>query len=334
MAAKRKGGLKLNAICAKLSRQVVVEKRAEASSHAEGSPPRPWDQERSGPESGAARAPRSEEDKRRAVIEKWVNGEYSEEPVPTPVLGRIAREGLELPPEGVYMVQPQGCSDEEDHAEEPSKDGGALEEKDSDGAASKEDSGSSAKQAPAYRAQYRAQYLAQEGRSGQHRELHRPAVCTFCYLELSWRSPGQALFSRHSPRPPLPSLHLYAQPSQQDVSGPPGLRPSQCILLQPAAPAVRGPLAHLSPARHRGPALLVSVPWGSRAALCSFCSRGGSCRQGGRQDNSPRIWAFSLPPASFPVVAGALRLPCPLPEPFPCSEGRISSQCGEPCAAT
>uniref|UniRef100_A0A2K6K172 Castor zinc finger 1 n=1 Tax=Rhinopithecus bieti TaxID=61621 RepID=A0A2K6K172_RHIBE len=147
MAPKRKGGLKLNAICAKLSRQVVVEKRADAGSHAEGSPSRPRDPERSGPESGAARAPRSEEDKRRAVIEKWVNGEYSEEPAPTPVLGRIAREGLELPPEGVYMVQPQGCSDEEDHAEEPSKDGGALEEKDSDGAASKEDSGPSAKQA-------------------------------------------------------------------------------------------------------------------------------------------------------------------------------------------
>uniref|UniRef100_A0A2K5W516 Castor zinc finger 1 n=1 Tax=Macaca fascicularis TaxID=9541 RepID=A0A2K5W516_MACFA len=44
------------------------------------------------------------------------------------------------------MVQPQGCSDEEDHAEEPSKDSGALEEKDSDGAATKEDSGPSAKQ--------------------------------------------------------------------------------------------------------------------------------------------------------------------------------------------
>uniref|UniRef100_A0A8I5R9D3 C2H2-type domain-containing protein n=1 Tax=Papio anubis TaxID=9555 RepID=A0A8I5R9D3_PAPAN len=146
MAPKRKGGLKLNAICAKLSRQVVVEKRADAGSHAEGSPSRPRDPERSGPESGAARAPRSEEDKRRAVIEKWVNGEYSEEPAPTPVLGRIAREGLELPPEGVYMVQPQGCSDEEDHAEEPSKDSGALEEKDSDGAATKEDSGPSAKQ--------------------------------------------------------------------------------------------------------------------------------------------------------------------------------------------
>ena len=81
------------------------------------------------------------------MIEKWVNGEYSEEPAPVPVLGRIAREGLELPPEGVYMVQPQGCSDEEDHGEEPPKDGSVLEEKDSDGAASKDDGGPSTKQA-------------------------------------------------------------------------------------------------------------------------------------------------------------------------------------------
>ncbi|EDL14840.1 mCG132113 [Mus musculus] len=97
MAAKRKGGLKLNAICAKLSRQVVVEKGAEAGSQAE-------------------------------------------------VLARIARD-QELPPEGVYMVQPQGCSDEEDHAEEPSKDNSVLEEKESDGTASKDDSGPSARQA-------------------------------------------------------------------------------------------------------------------------------------------------------------------------------------------
>lgn len=146
MAAKRKGGLKLNAICAKLSRQVVVEKGAEAGSQAEGSPLHPRDKERSGPESGVSRAPRSEEDKRRAVIEKWVNGEYCEDPAPTPVLGRIARD-QELPPEGVYMVQPQGCSDEEDHAEEPSKDNSVLEEKESDGTASKDDSGPSTRQA-------------------------------------------------------------------------------------------------------------------------------------------------------------------------------------------
>lgn len=143
MAAKRKGGLKLNAICAKLSRQVVVEKGAEAGPPAEGSSLRPRDRE-----TGVARGARSEEDKRRAVIEKWVNGEYSEEPAPAPGLGRIGREGLELPPEGVYMVQPQGCSDEEDHGEEPPKDGsGVVEQKEPDGAASKDDSGPGAKQA-------------------------------------------------------------------------------------------------------------------------------------------------------------------------------------------
>ncbi|XP_027433904.1 zinc finger protein castor homolog 1 isoform X2 [Zalophus californianus] len=143
MAAKRKGGLKLNAICAKLSRQVVVEKGAEAGPQAEGSPLRPRDRE-----AGMARGTRSEEDKRRAVIEKWVNGEYSEEPAPTLGLGRMGREGLELPPEGVYMVQPQGCSDEEDHGEEPPKDGsGVADEKESDGAASKDNSSPGAKQA-------------------------------------------------------------------------------------------------------------------------------------------------------------------------------------------
>lgn len=125
MAAKRKGGLKLNAICAKLSRQVVVEKSAEASAQPTGSPRRPQDKE-----AGVARAPRSEEDTRRAAIEKWVNGEYSEEPAPAPLLGRSPREGPELPPEGVYMVQPQGCSDEEGPGHEPPKD-----EKDSDGPA-------------------------------------------------------------------------------------------------------------------------------------------------------------------------------------------------------
>nr|XP_036855548.1 zinc finger protein castor homolog 1 isoform X4 [Manis javanica] len=148
MAAKRKGGLKLNAICAKLSRQVVVEKGAEAGSHTEGSPLRSRDKERGGAEPGVARAPRSEEDKRRAVIEKWVNGEYSEEPGPVPISGRLVREGLELPPEGVYMVQPQGCSDEEDHSQELSKDGSVIvEEKDLDRVASKDDSSPRAKQA-------------------------------------------------------------------------------------------------------------------------------------------------------------------------------------------
>lgn len=178
MAAKRKGGLKLNAICAKLSRQVVVEKGAEAGSQAEDSLLRPRDKERSGPESGVARAPRSEEDKRRAVIEKWVNGEYSEEPAPVPMLGRITREGLELPPEGVYMVQPQGCSDEEDHAEEPSKDG-SVPEKDSDGAASKDDSSPSIKQASGGCLAVEGQVEAGKGRNtvGQPRGKGRVSRC-------------------------------------------------------------------------------------------------------------------------------------------------------------
>lgn len=133
MATKRKGGLKLNAICAKLSRQVVVEKGAGGGSQPQGSPLRPQDRDL-----GAARGPRSEEDKRRAVIEKWVNGEYSEEPAPTPLLGRLSREGPELPPEGVYMVQPQGCSDEEDQGHEPAR---GTAEKDPDSSASKGDGG-------------------------------------------------------------------------------------------------------------------------------------------------------------------------------------------------
>uniref|UniRef100_A0A3B4BGH5 C2H2-type domain-containing protein n=1 Tax=Periophthalmus magnuspinnatus TaxID=409849 RepID=A0A3B4BGH5_9GOBI len=92
MAAKRKGGLKLNAICAKLSRQ-----NESLSQSLE------------------------EDQKRREAIEKWVNGEYGEEP-----LGDCDDEESSLrvsndedcPPEGVYMVQPKGCSDDEDNAEE------------------------------------------------------------------------------------------------------------------------------------------------------------------------------------------------------------------------
>ncbi|XP_027699724.1 zinc finger protein castor homolog 1 [Vombatus ursinus] len=155
MAAKRKGGLKLNAICAKLSRQVVVEQGAETGPQPEGgqgNPLRPREKEQGGGvEAKVTQTPRSEEDRRRAVIEKWVNGEYSEEPSPAPIIGRSVREGLELPPEGVYMVQPQGCSDEEDHAEETrgpaSQSSGFLEERDSDGPAPKEEGASNAKQA-------------------------------------------------------------------------------------------------------------------------------------------------------------------------------------------
>ncbi|XP_026542239.1 zinc finger protein castor homolog 1 [Notechis scutatus] len=161
MAAKRKGGLKLNAICAKLSRQVVVEHKAPEQGHVDKAP-LGW--ESAGGETAApkdvaqavAKEPgpkfsegtKIEEDKRREVIEKWVNGEYSEDPL----LGRIeskepkAPEGTEVPPEGVYMVQPKGCSDDEDNgdeAEQPAKDsqdGSFVDDRDSDGPPLKDES--------------------------------------------------------------------------------------------------------------------------------------------------------------------------------------------------
>lgn len=153
MAAKRKGGLKLNAICAKLSRQVVVEHKAPEQGHVDKAP-LGW--ESAGGDTAApkdvaqavAKEPgpkfsegtKIEEDKRREVIEKWVNGEYSEDPL----LGRIenkepkAPEGTEVPPEGVYMVQPKGCSDDEDNGDEAeppkdSQDGSFVDDRDSDG---------------------------------------------------------------------------------------------------------------------------------------------------------------------------------------------------------
>ncbi|KAL8198324.1 UNVERIFIED_CONTAM: Zinc finger protein castor 1 [Gekko kuhli] len=153
MAAKRKGGLKLNAICAKLSRQVVVDHKGSEQAQTGKAPqgrggtggsnkelPQPGGKEPGAefPE-GADCVQKIEEDKRREVIEKWVNGEYSEEAL----LGRIENkegkgsEGAEVPPEGVYMVQPKGCSDEEDNGDdaEPqrgSQDGSFLDERDSD----------------------------------------------------------------------------------------------------------------------------------------------------------------------------------------------------------
>ncbi|KAJ8264990.1 hypothetical protein COCON_G00140890, partial [Conger conger] len=84
MAAKRKGGLKLNAICAKLSRQVVYD---GSSQHAEGDPSLPDNSEKGSshyeeadrPEpdfpEGLGLGPNPEEDqRRREAIEKWVNG--------------------------------------------------------------------------------------------------------------------------------------------------------------------------------------------------------------------------------------------------------------------
>ncbi|XP_009694117.1 PREDICTED: zinc finger protein castor homolog 1-like [Cariama cristata] len=134
MAAKRKGGLKLNAICAKLSRQVVFDHGgAEQELGTEFS-------------DGLSRVQKIEEDKRREVIEKWVNGEYNEEPLLGRVEGKECKgaESAEVPPEGVYMVQPKGCSDEEDNGDEAdalrgSQDGSFLDDRDSDGTASKDD---------------------------------------------------------------------------------------------------------------------------------------------------------------------------------------------------
>ncbi|XP_066528054.1 zinc finger protein castor homolog 1 isoform X3 [Hoplias malabaricus] len=130
MAAKRKGGLKLNAICAKLSRQVVYD---GSSQNAEGDPSLADNSERGSshyeegdrPDSdyseGLSLGQSLEDDqKRREAIEKWVNGEYADDPVsidedePRPK----ASSGDEGPPEGVYMVQPKGCSDDEDNGDE------------------------------------------------------------------------------------------------------------------------------------------------------------------------------------------------------------------------
>ncbi|XP_069804212.1 zinc finger protein castor homolog 1 isoform X6 [Dendropsophus ebraccatus] len=124
MAAKRKGGLKLNAICAKLSRQVVSEQGSDTGD-AETGPlennEKNGEQKRTvDPAEGLGTDQRSaEEDKRRReVIEKWVNGEYTDEPTER-TNKDCKRIGLpELPPEGVYMVQPKGCSDDEDNTEE------------------------------------------------------------------------------------------------------------------------------------------------------------------------------------------------------------------------
>ncbi|XP_075459621.1 zinc finger protein castor homolog 1 isoform X3 [Ascaphus truei] len=124
MAAKRKGGLKLNAICAKL-RQVVSEQGSDLGEAEQPGPPE--SSKREGEEAQEADPTESlspeqrsaEEDKRRReVIEKWVNGEYTDDP-PERTSKDCKRVGLaELPPEGVYMLQPKGCSDEEDNRQE------------------------------------------------------------------------------------------------------------------------------------------------------------------------------------------------------------------------
>uniref|UniRef100_A0A3Q1FVU2 Castor zinc finger 1 n=1 Tax=Acanthochromis polyacanthus TaxID=80966 RepID=A0A3Q1FVU2_9TELE len=127
MAAKRKGGLKLNAICAKLSRQVVFD---SSSQNAEGDQSVAENSERGSshcddetnfPESLSLNQSLEEDQKRREAIEKWVNGEYGDEP-PIPEDEQESELKVsndeDCPPEGVYMVQPKGCSDDEDNAEE------------------------------------------------------------------------------------------------------------------------------------------------------------------------------------------------------------------------
>ncbi|KAK1157325.1 hypothetical protein AOXY_G24963 [Acipenser oxyrinchus oxyrinchus] len=165
MAAKRKGGLKLNAICAKLSRQVVYD---DVSQHGEGDLSIQENSEREGShhedlDRSEAEFPEGlndiqsfEEDKRRReAIEKWVNGDYSDEPPMEhrEVRVRKAIAGEERPPEGVYMVQPKGCSDEEDNAEDleevqGSQDGSYHDDRDSEEAAHKEDSYNSSSETP------------------------------------------------------------------------------------------------------------------------------------------------------------------------------------------
>ncbi|KAM4652571.1 zinc finger protein castor homolog 1 isoform 2-T2 [Discoglossus pictus] len=154
MAAKRKGGLKLNAICAKLSRQVVSEQGSDLgdaepgaleSSNREGEQVREADTT----DSLSADHRSAEEDKRRReVIEKWVNGEYSDDP-PEKTGKLFKRIGVaELPPEGVYMVQPKGCSDDEDNHEESRVPQGSryLGERDPDRTVSKDTTEAATKQ--------------------------------------------------------------------------------------------------------------------------------------------------------------------------------------------
>uniref|UniRef100_A0A665TI08 C2H2-type domain-containing protein n=1 Tax=Echeneis naucrates TaxID=173247 RepID=A0A665TI08_ECHNA len=137
MAAKRKGGLKLNAICAKLSRQVVFD---SSSQNAEGDQSVAENSERGSshyddnetnfPEGLSLNQSLEEDQKRREAIEKWVNGEYSDElqaPDDEHEHELKVSNDEDGPPEGVYMVQPKGCSDEEDNAEEADPTAGILQ---------------------------------------------------------------------------------------------------------------------------------------------------------------------------------------------------------------
>ncbi|XP_057712725.1 zinc finger protein castor homolog 1 isoform X3 [Corythoichthys intestinalis] len=169
MAAKRKGGLKLNAICAKLSRQVVFD---GSSQNAEGDQSLAENSERGSShyddneanfcESLSLSQSLEEDQKRREAIEKWVNGEYGDEP-PAPDGGdeheRDLLDGDDegAPPEGVYMVQPKGCSDDEDNdgeEVEPSQDGSYHDDKDADDGPSKPDAYVPPSEAPSRQAPF------------------------------------------------------------------------------------------------------------------------------------------------------------------------------------
>ncbi|XP_072569461.1 zinc finger protein castor homolog 1 isoform X2 [Paramormyrops kingsleyae] len=158
MAAKRKGGLKLNAICAKLSRQVVYD---STSQNAEEGPGLADSCERGSlhhedadrPDVDYLEGPAPEDDqRRREAIERWVNGDYGEE---------TSLEGArESPPEGVYMIQPKGCSEEEDDAGEEhsslpgSRNSSYREDRDSEDTGPKEDSYASPGETPGRQAPF------------------------------------------------------------------------------------------------------------------------------------------------------------------------------------
>ncbi|XP_043532181.1 zinc finger protein castor homolog 1 isoform X4 [Chiloscyllium plagiosum] len=158
MAAKRKGGLKLNAICAKLSRQVDYNFEAEQTE------PDHKPQEnnsadglRHGDQEGDTDTPdglhdiqKLEEDKkRREAIEKWVNGEYMDEHGERGEERLIkAGDSAYIAPEGVYMVQPKGCSDEEDNdGAQGSLDGSYMDDRDSEEVGLKEEGYNSSSEA-------------------------------------------------------------------------------------------------------------------------------------------------------------------------------------------
>ncbi|XP_047439654.1 zinc finger protein castor homolog 1 isoform X4 [Mugil cephalus] len=154
MAAKRKGGLKLNAICAKLSRQVVFDSSSQnaegdqsVAENSECGSSHYDDNETNFPKSLSLNQSLEEDQKRREAIEKWVNGEYADEP-PAPDDEQEhelkVRNDEDGPPEGVYMIQPKGCSDEEDNGGEAepsvaSQDGSYHDNKETEDKPSKDD---------------------------------------------------------------------------------------------------------------------------------------------------------------------------------------------------